>query len=150
MTAFKFRLERVLHMRNSQLRTEEIKLEALMHRRAQMQAEMDAAELSLLRERQSIESAAYSNSAQLLAFEHFKKRAEKDRQEAQRQLSAHDEAIEKQRSVIVEARRGVLLLEKLREKRRADWQIEADKEMEALTADFSAAQWLRAHREAVK
>ena len=146
MTAFKFRLERVLHLRNGQLRTEEFKLEALLHRRAQMQAEMDAADLSLVRERQSIELATYSNSTQLLAFEHFKRRAEKERGEALRQLAAHDQIIEKQRAVIVEARRGVLLLEKLREKRRADWQIEADKEMESLTADFSAAQWLRAHR----
>ena len=147
MTLFKFRLDRVLQLKNSQLRTEEFKLEALLQTRARMQAEMEAAELSIQRERQSIESATYSNSAQLLAFEQFKKRAEKEHQEALQKLATHDQSIEKQRTLIVEARRGVLLLEKLREKRRADWQVEADKETESLAADFSAAQWLRSHRE---
>jgi flagellar export protein FliJ len=147
MTAFKFRLQRVLHLKETQLKTEEFKLESLLQRRAQMQAQIEAAEQTVHSERQSIEAATYSNSAQLLAFEHFKRRAEKDRQEALRNLAAHDELIEKQRAVIVEARRGVLLLEKLREKRLADWQVEADKEMESLAADFSAAQWLRTERE---
>jgi flagellar export protein FliJ len=147
MTTFKFRLEKVLQLKTSQARTEEFKLEALLRQRAQMQAEMDAADSSLLQARKSIESATFSTSAELLAFEHYKIRAEKERQEALRKLAAHDETVEKQRSAVLAARRGVLLLEKLREKRRADWQTEADKELEALAADFSAAQWLRSERE---
>lgn len=147
MITFRFRLQRVLHLKETQLKTEEFKLESLLQRRAQMQAEIEATERLVHSERHSIESATYSNSTQLLAFEHFKRRAEKDRQEALRKLAAHDEIVEKQRAVIVEARRGVLLLEKLREKRHADWQAEADKEMESLAADFSAAQWLRSDRE---
>jgi hypothetical protein len=43
----------------------------------------------------------------------------------------------------VEARARLRLMEKLCEKRRAEWQAEADREMEELAADFSAAQWLR-------
>lgn len=147
MTAFKFRLQRVLHLRESQLKTEEFKLEALLQQRARMQAEIEAAQRIVQSERQMMESATYSTSAQWLAFEQFKRRAEKERAEALRKLAAHDEVVEKQRAVIVEARRAVLLLEKLREKRRADWQIGADKEMEELAADFSAAQWLRHARE---
>jgi flagellar export protein FliJ len=147
MTAFKFRLEKVLQLKTSQARTEEFKLEALLRQQAQMQAEMDAADSSLLQARKSIESATFSSSAELLAFEHYKVRAEKERQEAQRKLTAHDEAVQKQRSAVVAARSGVLLLEKLREKRRADWQAEADKEVKDLAADFSAAKWLRSDRE---
>jgi flagellar export protein FliJ len=147
MTAFKFRLQRVLHLKESQLKTEEFKLEALLRQRVQMQAAIEAAERQVQNERLSIESATYSTSAQWLVFEQFKRRAEMERQNALRALAAHDEAIEKQRGAIVEARRGVLLLEKLREKRRADWQVQADKELEELAADFSAAQWLRSERE---
>lgn len=147
MTAFKFRLQRVLHLKESQLKTEEFKLEALLQQRARMQADIEAAEQKVQNERLSIESATYSTSAQWLAFEQFKRRAEVERQNALRALAEHDQLIEKQRAVIVEARRGVLLLEKLREKRRADWQVAADKELEELAADFSAAQWLRSERE---
>ncbi len=146
MTAFRFRLQRVLQLRESQLKTEEFKLEQLLQLRAQMQAAIDAAVWAVEKERQSIESETYSTSAQWLAFESFRKRAERERQQALQKLTAHDEAIEKQRAAVVEAKRAVLLLEKLQEKRRADWQIDADKEMEELTADFSAAQWLRAKR----
>jgi flagellar export protein FliJ len=147
MTAFKFRPQRVLQLKNSQLRTEECKLEQLLHLRSQVQAEMEAADSSVRDARQSIESATFSNSADLRAFDNFKIRAEKDRQDALRKLVAHDETIKKQRDVIIAARRDVLLLEKLRKKRRADWQAEADKEAESLTADFSAAQWFRSQRE---
>jgi flagellar export protein FliJ len=146
MTAFKFRLARVLDLKETQLKTEEFKLEALLRERARMQADIEAVELTLRDERHRMEAATYSSSAQWLAFEHFKRGAERDLREALRKLAAHDDVIEKQRAVIVEARRGVLLLEKLREKRRTDWQIAADKEMEELTADFSAAQWLRQTR----
>jgi hypothetical protein len=103
MMAFKFRLEKVLQLKTSQARTEEFKLEALLRQRVQMQAEMDAADSSLLQSRKSIESATFSSSAELLAFEHYKVRAEKERQEAQRKLTAHDEAVEKQRSAVVAA-----------------------------------------------
>lgn len=143
MTAFKFRLERVLQLRNSQLHHEEFKLETLVRQRAQIEADIEAADSYLARERHSIESADFSRSAELLAFEHFKDRAAQERQQALQKLAAQDELIGKQRAAIVEARRAVLLLEKLREKRREDWQLEADKEMESLISDFSAAQWLR-------
>jgi hypothetical protein len=43
----------------------------------------------------------------------------------------------------VASRGGVRLLEKLREKRKLEWQAQGDKEMEELATDFSAAQWLR-------
>jgi flagellar export protein FliJ len=147
MTAFKFRLERVLQLKTSQARTEEFKLEALLRQRKQMQAEMEAADSSLREARKSIESSTFSNSVDLMAFEYYKIRAEKERQGAQRRLAAHDEVVERQRMAVVTARSGVMLLEKLREKRRADWQAGADKELEDLTADFSAAQWLRSSRE---
>jgi flagellar export protein FliJ len=146
MKAFHFRLERVLGLRRSQLQNEECKLEALVAQRARMLADMEAADLSLARERHVIESAAYTRSSELAAFEHFKQSAARERLQGLQKLAAQDLAIEKQRAAIVEARRAVMLLEKLREKRHADWQLEAGKEMEELTSDFTAAQWRRAQR----
>lgn len=146
MMAFKFRLQRVLQLKNSHLRVEEFKLEHLLHLWAQIQAEMEAADLAVRNARKSIESATFSNSTELAAFERFRTHAERDRHEMLRKLAAHEESIKKQRDVIVAARRGVVLLEKLREKRRIDWQAEADREAEALSADLYAAQWLRSQR----
>ncbi len=54
---FGFRLERVLHVRNTQLKNEEFKLEALLQQRVRMEAEITAADTLLVRERQAIESA---------------------------------------------------------------------------------------------
>ena len=68
---------------------------------------------------------------------------DRERKEWQAKIAAHDEIVERQRTKVVTARGRVRLLEKLREKRKVEWQAEGDKEMEGLATDFSAAQWLR-------
>jgi hypothetical protein len=40
------------------------------------------------------------------------------------------------------------LLEKLREKQRLEWKIEADREAENIVGDFLAAQWARRQNDA--
>ena len=94
-----------------------------------MEGEIAAADTLLARERQAIESAAYTRSADLLVFERFKQRATRDRNEALRRLAAQDALVDKQRAAIVEARRNVMLLENCarngtlpgREKRIESW-----------------------------
>lgn len=111
------------------IKNEEFKLEALLQQRVRMEGEIAAADTLLARERQAIESAAYTRSADLLVFERFKQRATRDRNEALRRLAAQDALVDKQRAAIVEARRNVMLLENCarngtlpgREKRIESW-----------------------------
>jgi flagellar export protein FliJ len=143
MKAFRFQLERVLDLRESEAKSEESKLEQMYAMRARMEAERDALIAGFERTATAIKSQQALHPSELIALDVYK--ACVDRQKAQwaAKLREQDVAIEKQRARAVEARARLRLMEKLREKRRAEWQAGVDREMEDLAADFSAAQWLR-------
>jgi flagellar export protein FliJ len=146
MKAFHFRLQRVLELRETLLKTEESRLEQLWARRAEMQRQLEALDATLQQARSLVRDRQLVASADLVALELFNKRVDRERKEGLARLSAHDGAIERQRQAVVEARRNVRLLEQLREKRKVSWVAESNQELEALAAEFSTAQWLRAGR----
>jgi flagellar protein FliJ len=141
--AFKFRLDRALQLRESELDTEEAALEGLLKRREHMLAEMKALDDSLLQARAAIRSQQFVRPAELVSLDRYDARVERERTEWQSRIAAHNKIVEKQEANVLQARGRVRLLEKLREKRKIEWQAEGAKEMEELAADFSAAQWLR-------
>jgi flagellar export protein FliJ len=146
MKAFHFRLQRVLELRETLLKTEESRLEQLWNRRAEMQRELEALDVTLQQARSLVRDRQLVASSDLVALELFNKRVDRERKEGLARLSAHDGIIERQRQVVVEARRNVRLLEQLREKRKTAWVAESNQELEALAGEFSTAQWLRAER----
>ena len=143
MKAFQFRLKRVLELREMQLRTEEAKLDQLYAARRRMEAEMQLMEESLKKARTELSRQATLRSADLLALEFYDRHVVSERKHWEARLVAHDRIIEQQQAAVVEARRQVRLLEKLRERRQAEWQAGQDKELEELAAEFAAAQWGR-------
>jgi hypothetical protein len=108
-----------------------------------MMDEMKALDVSLQQARVSIQSQQFVRPAELVSLDRYNVRVARERKECQAKIAAHDAVVEKQRAKVVAARGGVRLLEKLREKRKLEWQAQGDKEMEELATDFSAAQWLR-------
>ena len=143
MKAFKFSLDRALQLRERELKTEESALEHLLNQRVRMMDEMKALDVSLQQARVSIQSQQFVRPAELVSLDRYNGRVARERKEWQSKIASHDAVVEKQRAKVVVARGGVRLLEKLREKRKLEWQAEGDKEMEELATDFSAAQWLR-------
>jgi flagellar FliJ protein len=141
--AFRFRLERVLDLRENQLKAEESKLEQLWARRKELENEIHSMDMSIEQARSSTTSRQFVQPSDLIALELFARRTDREREQAQARLRAHDEIVEKQKQAVVEARGRVRLLERLREKRQTEWQTAADKELEELAADFAGAQWLR-------
>jgi flagellar export protein FliJ len=135
----------VLDLRENQLKAEESKLEQLWAKRKELEKEIDAIDASVEQARSSTKSRQFLQAADLIALELFAKRTDREREEAQARLRAHDEMVEKQKQAIVEARGKVRLLERLRDKRKTEWQTATDKELEELAADFAGAQWLRLH-----
>ena len=143
MKPFQFRLARVLHLREGQLKTEEAKLEQLLLERARMESERDALEASLERARASVKSQQFVNPADLVTLQLYDARVQRERKQWATRLTAHNNKVEAQKASVIEARGRVRLLEKLREKRETEWRSENDRALEELAADFSAAQWLR-------
>jgi flagellar export protein FliJ len=131
MKAFRFRLEQVLNWRRTELDLEEDRLrkmhravEALDRERAELASARDDAGRSLLSR-----AAVYGADLQLLAsyqdaVKRQSARLERSRTERQAEIAAQQEKL-------MEARRRFRLLEKLRERRLAEWRYESDRQAEA-------------------
>ena len=147
MKAFEFRLRRVLQLRESQLQVEEQKLEQLVNRGREIEAFLARIETSLEEARATVCGEQFIYGSALASLDRFHGRARRDQTEWTARLAEHRQTIDKQRIAVVKARAKVRLLEKLREKQKADWQKQSDQELEALAGDFSAAQWARLRRQ---
>jgi len=144
MRRFRFRLETVLGWRRLHLELEETKLQRLFEELRQV----DLAEDRLDAEKADADRAVlYSASVEAqdlaaldrhrLHVARVKERLRKERADCRRRITA-------QQRQVVEAERDVRLLEKLRERRLAEWQTAADHEQETLASELFLAGW---HRE---
>jgi flagellar export protein FliJ len=143
MKAFHFRLQRVLEMRETEVKTEEAQLERLYAERTRLERDRD--ELTAGLERMSIDarSQQFVHPSHLVALDQYKSSVKRELQRFAERIKSQQESIEQQKTRVIAARARVKLLEKLRERRHTEWDIERDREFDELVTDFSAAQWLR-------
>jgi flagellar export protein FliJ len=141
MTTFRFSLQKVLDWRKTELELAEMRFKQAMtalaeldRARAEWEAEGIKAELQV-REWSPLEGrylAALGN------FRSHVKRREKEialrRVECQRD-------VETRRKAMLEARRRCRLLERLKERRHAEWQAGFDRELEETAAEAYLARW---------
>ncbi len=146
MQAFRFPLGRALAWRRTQLELEENKLRQIVAAREEMALEKVRLELVKNRAEQTVRDAPAVEAGDLWALAAYRQRliAEGRALEARRQ--ACEQQLEAQRQRVVEAQRGCRLLEKLLERRRAQWRREADRELENLAAESYLAGWSRRGR----
>jgi hypothetical protein len=143
MTGFRFSLQKVLDWRKAQLDREQVRFE----QQAAAVAELDRAradlEASGLRTEvqvrgwnpvAGVDLAALANHRLYMKAE--RQKIDARRVDAQKKLAA-------QQSAVLEARRRFRLLERLKERRQAEWQHAADKEMEEIAAESYLARWNR-------
>ena len=143
MKAFQFRLQRVLQLRETEVKREEARLEQLYTERRRLESERDALAASVERMSAAVRGQQFLHPSDLVALDHYKEHVKKELVRFAEKLAAQEAEIEKQRARVIAARARVKLLEKLREKRHEEWEIGRERELEELAADFSAAQWLR-------
>ncbi len=143
MNAFRFPLQKALDLRQLQLNLEEAKFERATAGLAAIDRERDIVVASrAAAEKQVRGSAAVAGQdlAALGAFRH-RLRAEEERIAVRR---AHCErAREEQRQAMLEARRRLRLLERLKERRQAEWSAAAAKELEEIASESYSSQWVR-------
>src|ERR1700691_3720389 len=143
MSGFRFSLEKALDLRRLQLELEESKF--------QQQA---AALLELDRIRDQIRASRASAEAQVriggsaLGFDlpalgasslHVQA---KEKELAQRRVEG-EKKLEERRNAMLEARRRCRLLERLKERRKAEWDTAFNRELEAVAGESLLAQWNR-------
>ena len=149
MHKFEFRLERVLRMREATARAAESVLERERARRFELESELEALKLSAAKAGREVKAQQWVRMFPLTEVEHYTNRVDRETKELLARIAKQIEVIRRQEAVVVEARRNVRLLEKLRDQRWKEWQAEADRESQKLTADYLAALWVRERREAL-
>ncbi len=141
MTTFTFRLEKVLRWRQTQLELEQFALSRL----AAECLRWDAALKKLEDERRAAGQAAHSSGpvggGYLAALAAYQKHVQHEKQICAERLRECERKMEQQRARLLKARREFRLLERLRQLRRAEWEIAVDREFEALAAEAYLARW---------
>ncbi len=139
MKRFEFRLERVLEWRHGQLDIELAGLgrltaeaQAIDRRRGEIEAERASAEKSLM-------SSATVEAQQLTALDAFRAWVRQESGRLASQRAEWEHKIAEQRRKVLEARRRFRLLERLKERRRAEWDAEFNRELENLAGELYLA-----------
>jgi hypothetical protein len=143
MKTFQFRLASVVRIREMQLRVEEAKLEQLFSQKARIEAELENLQQSLAQSWNVSKTRPTLLRSDLSAMNALVEQSKRDGARFRTRLAAQEELISKQHSVVVEIRRNLRLLEKLKLKRQSEWQVEADRELAALVDDTINARWSR-------
>jgi flagellar export protein FliJ len=139
--AFQFPLQKVLDLRARQLELEEAKLQ----RAAAALAVVDREREDLLKGRADAEALVRGVAAvpgeELAALGAFRTYTEGHAKRIAQRRAEAEKALEQQRSVMLEARRRLRLLERLKERRHEEWSAAAAKELEEIASESYLARW---------
>jgi hypothetical protein len=143
MKSFRFSLDRVLAWRRTQSTLAESKLERLRaDLRAIRQEEGEVGRRQSQVEFETVRSVSVFG-ADLGALESVRRWARSEIRRLQAAAASLEPAIAAQEREVVEARRRVMLLERLRERRHAGWKAEFERELAELAGESALAQWRR-------
>ena len=123
-----------------------VTLEQAWARGLEVRAELEALKKSATAAGQAIKAEKWVRPADLTNLAHYGHRVDREIREWTARIAAQAEVIRNQEEVVVQAKRNVRLLEKLRDQRRADWQSEANREADRATDDFLASKNSRTRR----
>ena len=146
MTRFHFPLQRVLDWRRTQLELEEAKLRqrsaelaAVDHARAELQAGAVHTEYEVRR-------WAQVGGSDLGALAAYRARVHAEETQLHARRTECTRALAEQQVSMLEARRRCRLLERLKERRLAEWKAAAERELDEVASDSYLAQWGTADR----
>ena len=143
MKRFHFSLERVREWRRLQLETEQERLEQLIRERQALMKERESLESCLAEAESAVWTGAATDAFELRALDEFRLYIASEQRKLAQRMTVCDRKIAEQRERVIEERRRAALLDRLRDRRRAEWQKDFDKELEALAAESYLANWVR-------
>jgi hypothetical protein len=143
MKAFAFPLRQALKWRKTQLELEENKLRQLAASLEEIA--LAAVRLNLVKDRAeaAVHQSAVVEAGDLWALAAYRQRLIAEMQALAQRRTDCEKQVAAQRLKVLDAQRQCRLLEKLEHRRLAEWQREADREMENLAAESFLARWNR-------
>lgn len=143
MTRFRFSLARVLELRRTQLEMEEARLQKRTAAIAELDGKRADVEAAGLRAETEVRGRGAVAGRDLEALGAYRLRVRQQALEiVARRVECEREADE-QRITMMEARRRVRLLERLQERRHAEWRASADKELDDAASEAYLAKWTK-------
>jgi flagellar export protein FliJ len=143
MTPFRFHLQRVLGVRCTQFQLAESDYRQAQARLHAIQAQYAALAAVKSETRNSVARLPVVAGRTLEPLTYWFHWTETQAHRLMHLEEALIQELQKRREVLVEARRKVRLLEKLRDNRRAEWQAEFDREVEEIAADSINSRYIR-------
>src|SRR5690348_6134641 len=148
MTAFNFRLEKVLRWRQAKMELEQFALHRLAAECARWDVRLSEIEEARRHADELIGSAGPVEGSDLAALARYQQHLHDEKQAAIAHRRNCEQRTEQQRTILLAARREFRLLEKLRQVRRAEWESAVNREFESLAAETYLARWApRQHQE---
>jgi hypothetical protein len=144
--AFVFPLRRALEWRRTQLELEENKLQRLTAALEELELAQVRLDLIKTRTEQAVREAGTVEARDLWALAAYRQRLMTELRALAQRKRDGEQQVTAQRGQVLEVQRQCRLLEKLEERRRAEWHADADREMEALAAESFLALWNRRNR----
>lgn len=134
MKRFEFRLHRVLDLRRQQAEIHRHRLQTLLGKLKELEMEKASLEAKVIEARTSIKSSPVTGN-DLVSLGHYETHIRRRCARVMEKRIEVEKQLEAERNKAREAERKVKLLEKLESKRKAEWESEANKELESLSAD---------------
>ncbi len=143
MKSFHFPLQKVLDLRTTQLEVEEVRYKKQLAEVAELDRKRAEVEASGLRAETQVREWGAVASNELTALGSFRLRARKLQTQIQSHRIEAANAADAQYQKMLEARRRCRLLQRLKERRLAEWTVARDHEVEEIAAESYLARWSR-------
>jgi|SRR5581483_5613422 len=140
MAGFRFRLEQVLRWRQTQRDVEELKVKQLTAALHQVQAQLARIKATRLATELEARNLHSLGGGDLAALATYRARMERQEKLLIRDCETRELRLGEQRKRWTEAQRSYKLLEKIRDRQRSEFEVEADRRAEALVAELYLGQ----------
>jgi hypothetical protein len=143
MNSFRFPLQKVLDWRHTQLELEEARFKQQLAALATLDRERAGWEAAGIKAEIQVRSWKPLAGADLTALGDFRLNVKQREKEIDARRLQCRKSLEAQQSAMLEARRRCRLLERLKDRRLAEWQSARDHELEQLASESFLAKWGR-------
>ena len=143
MTNFRFRLEKVLAWRRTQLELEDTKLKKQIAEVAELDRERAELEATAVRAQAEVRAWSPVSGHELASLASFRRHVEDSEKGLAARRATAVQKLQAQQQALLEARRRCRLLERLEQRRRAEWQAATNVEIEQLAAESHLARLAR-------
>jgi flagellar export protein FliJ len=143
MIEFRFSLEKALHLRRVQLQLSEARFRQEAAALVELERSREALRTSRADAEAHVRMGGTARGCDLAALGAFGRHVGARQKQLAQQYAEGEKKLDECRTAMLEARRRCRLMEKLKERRRADWQTALNRELEELAGESFLAQWSR-------